>query len=308
MAKMSPEKARYAVKRTLNKSRKLSELPLISLADIQDCKIPMRDGKDITIRVYRPTMEKHLPVIVYYHGGGFVINDLDTHEGICRLLAKNNQAVVVSVDYRLAPEFKFPIPANDCYDATVWVAENAEQLGIDPQRLVVMGDSAGGNLATVVAMMAKEQKSIDIVAQVLIYPCTDGRLQQPSVTKNGKGLLLTKDLMQWFMEHYLDTPEDVNHPYFSPLLAEDVTNLPPAFIMTAQYDPLVDEGRLYAEKLQAAGVPTEYTMYKGMIHAFFGFTRLTKVALRAQEDISVFLEPHLREMKKDDQRQTVRSA
>ncbi|MFK7934621.1 MAG: alpha/beta hydrolase [Saprospiraceae bacterium] len=293
MSKMSPVEARQAVKRTLKKSRAFGELPLEPMADIQDRSIAMRDDTEIDIRIYRPVMDKVLPVIVYYHGGGFVINDIETHENICRLLAKKNQAVVVSVGYRLAPEFKFPIPSQDCYDATAWVAQNAQELGVDADRLVVAGDSAGGNLATVVAMMARDQQSFSIAAQVLIYPCTDGRLAHPSIDKNGEGLLLTKVLMEWFMEHYLDQPDSVNHPYFSPLLAEDLSNLPPAFVFTAQYDPLIDEGKLYAEKLKAARVPTTYKMYKGMIHAFLGFTKLTKTAMQAQDDIQHFLQPHL---------------
>lgn len=290
---MTPQKARGVIKKTSKKFKSLVEDTPTPLPDVHDRMITMRDGIDIKIRIYCPNAAQDLPVIVYFHGGGFVINDIETHDSVCRIIAKKNQAVVVSVDYRLAPEFKFPIPTQDCYDATVWVAEHAEELGVDQHKLVVMGDSAGGNLATVTAIMARDLNGPAIAAQVLIYPCTDGRLRHPSVDKNGKGYLLTKDLMVWFMNHYLVQEDDKLNPHFSPLLMKDLTNLPPAFVMTAQYDPLLDEGYEYALRLQEAGVPTNYKMYKGMIHAFFGMTKLTKVALKAQTDIQDFLTEQL---------------
>lgn len=291
---MTPVQARKVVKKTRAKSEKLTAIPPLPVAHVEDKLVTMRDGQDIALRVYRPSDARNLPVIVYYHGGGFVINNIETHDGVCRILANKNQAVVVSVDYRLAPEYKFPIPHQDCYDATKWVAENAEKLEIDAEKLVVMGDSAGGNLAAVVALMAQQSQAFSIAAQVLIYPCTDGRLQHPSINKNGKGYLLTKDLMIWFMNHYKDSEEDILNPYFSPLLAEDLSNLPPAFVFTAQYDPLIDEGKAYADRLKEAGVDVVYKEYKGMIHAFFSFTKLTKSALQAQDDIQTFLARRLK--------------
>lgn len=287
--KMSPEAARKIIKKTSLKSRQLLEGNPIPFPNIEDRQIEMRDEKKINIRIYRPIEAPNIPAIVFFHGGGFVIHDLETHDNICRIIAKKNNAVVIAVDYRLAPEFKFPIPTQDCYDATVWVAQNASTLGIDSNKIAVMGDSAGGNLATVVSIMARDLNGPSIAAQVLVYPCTDGRLQKPSIEKNGKGYILTKELMIWFMNHYLVQENDVLNPHFSPLLMEDLSKLPPAFILTAQYDPLLDEGYEYALKLKKAGVPTHYKMYKGMIHTFFRLTKLTKVAMKAQEDIKEFL-------------------
>ncbi len=243
----------------------------------------------IPIRTYYPSAKKNLPVIVFFHGGGFVINSINSHDKVCRRLCRDNQSIVVSVEYRLAPEHKYPAAHVDCYDATVWVANNCAAFGGNPYRLIVMGDSAGGNLATVVAMKARDLGGPAIAYQVLVYPCTDARLCHPSIETNGKGYILTKDMMNWFLGHYKEHEEQVFDPYMSPLLAEDLSNMPPALIQIAEFDPLYSEGKAYAEKLLAAGNRVLLTEYKGLIHTFFTMPKFSKKCLSAYEEIQRIL-------------------
>ena len=285
--------ARRISKETLEAANKFLDFPPIKLFAVKNQTVKARDGYDIPIRIYQPIEGENLPIIVFYHGGGFVIRDIDSHDGACRRLSRDNQAIVVSVDYRLAPEYKFPIPHQDCYDATVWVSENAEKIGGDANRLVVMGDSAGGNLATVVAQIAKEENGPAICYQVLIYPTTDARMNHPSIEQFSEGYLLTKPLMQWFLNHYKRTNEDIYNPRMSPLLCRDLSDMPPAFIITAEFDPLKDEGIAYAHRLKQAGVEVRHTDYKGLIHAFFNMPKLHKSCLRAYDEIKEVLKPVL---------------
>ena len=267
----------------------LLDYPPIQLHKVTDESVKMRDGEPITIRIYQPNQTPNLPLIVYYHGGGFVLRDIDSHDKVCRRISKLNNAVVMSVDYRLAPEWKFPTPHQDCYDSTLWASKNASKYGANPEKFVVMGDSAGGNLATVVARMARDLGTIKISAKVMIYPTSDARLNHPSVDKYANGYLLTKEIMEWFIDHYKRDDSDILDPNFSPLLAEDLSNMPPTYVFTAEYDPLKDEGKAYADQLKEAGNEVIYKDYAGMIHGFFNMPRLTKVALEAQEDIRAFL-------------------
>jgi acetyl esterase len=238
-----------------------------------DRTIPGPAGNDIPVRVYRPQSDTPLPVVVYFHGGGFVIGDIHTHDATCQRLAAGVPAVVVSVDYRLAPEHVFPAAVDDCEAATQWVSAHAADLGADPARLAVAGDSAGGNLAAVVARRARDAGGPPIVFQLLVYPCTDLTRSLPSHTENGTGYLLDNDAMDWFMAHYVGD-DDLEHADASPLAVADLAGLPPALVVTAEFDPLRDEGEAYADRLRAAGVKVVSSRYDGMIHGFYGLDAL----------------------------------
>lgn len=258
--------------------------PTIPVHDVENRTIQGREG-DIPIRIFKPNNSDNLPIIVFFHGGGFVIGTLDTHDNVCRRLCRDNQAIVVSVDYRLAPEHKYPTPTNDCYDATVWVSNNCHSFGGDANRLAVMGDSAGGNLATVVALKARDLNGPKIAFQVLVYPSTDARLLHPSITKNGKGYLLTEEMLNWFVRQYTSSDEQKYDPYMSPYLAEDLSNMPPTLIQVAEYDPLRDDGTTYAKRLIEAGNKVFLTEYKGLFHTFLTMPKFSKRCLAAYHEI-----------------------
>lgn len=222
----------------------------------------------IAYREYRPDDSPVLPALVYFHGGGWVIGDLDTHEGICRALANEAGCAVFSVDYRLAPEHKYPAAADDCYAFTRWLAEHSEDMGVDAQRIAIGGDSAGGNLAAVVALLARDSGLPAICLQLLIYPVTDYGLDTPSYIENAEGYGLTRAGMRWFWDHYLACEENGAELKASPLQAESLAGLPPAYVITVGFDPLRDEGDAYAARLIEAGVAVELDRYEGMIHGF----------------------------------------
>lgn len=238
------------------------------VAAVEDRKLA-GPGGDLPIRIYVPFGKGPFPVVMYFHGGGWVIGGIESSDGLCRMLANASGCIVVSVDYRLAPEHRFPAAVYDAYAATLWVAENASSFGGDPSRIAVSGDSAGGNLAAVIAQIARDQGSPAMQFQLLIYPVTDGACNTPSYSENADGYFLTRDSMQWFWNHYVLNESDRVHPSASPLRASNFANLPPALVITAEYDPLRDEGERYAERLRAAGTPVELTRYDGMIHGFF---------------------------------------
>jgi acetyl esterase/lipase len=223
---------------------------------------------DIPVRIYTPDGSGIFPLLVFFHGGGWVICDLDTHDGLCRGLANQASCVVVSVDYRLAPEHKFPAAPEDCYAATKWVAEHAAQLHGDASRIAVAGDSAGGNLTAVISQMARDRGGPPLIFQLMIYPATDFTMSSPSIDENAEGYYLTKDDMIWFTNHYLNNEDDKRNPQASPLFAANLQELPPAFIITAEYDPLRDEGEKYGQRLKEAGVPVTIHRYNGVIHGF----------------------------------------
>ena len=225
----------------------------------------------LPLRVYTPAIEKPAPALVFYHGGGWVIGDLESHDHVCRSLANGAQCIVAAVDYRLAPEAKFPAAVEDCFAATRWVADHSAELGIDPGRIAVGGDSAGGNLAAVVARLARDRGGPALVYQLLIYPVTDLSMSSASYVENAEGPLLTKAAMAWFIDHYARNEADRNDALASPLLATDLVGLPPAFVLTAECDPLRDEGEAYGKRLKEAGVPAEVKRYAGMPHGFFSF-------------------------------------
>jgi len=260
----------------------------IALPKVEDLTIQGRNGA-IPIRLYVPENAQNAPVIAFYHGGGFVIGNLKSHDKVCRRLCKMNQAFVVAVDYRLAPEHKFPAAVEDCYDATKWVSENISKYGGNPEKLVVLGDSAGGNLAAVMAIQARDLGTPKIAAQVLVYPMTNAKMEHPSITSNGKGYLLTKDLMTWFTNHYIKEVADKENPLMSPLFTKDLSNLPPALVQTAGFDPLRDEGIEYKEKLEQAGNQVKYTNYEGLVHTYFTMPDFNKECMAAHIEIADFL-------------------
>jgi acetyl esterase len=259
----------------------------ITMAEVRDLSAPGPSGP-IALRYYRPTTAPALaPVLVYYHGGGWVIGDLDTHDVLCRELAHRAGCAVVAVDYRLAPEHRFPAAVDDSLAATRWVRAQAASLGIDGSRLAVGGDSAGGNLATVTAIGLRDGGDFSPRLQLLIYPGTDMRALAPSHTANGQGYMLTADSIAYFRGHYVPVERDWSDWRCSPLLHPDLSKLPPALVITAGFDPLRDEGRQYADALSKAGVPTQYVCFERQIHGFITMGRVieeanTAVALCAQ--------------------------
>jgi acetyl esterase len=238
------------------------------VAGVEDRILP-GPGGDIPVRIYVPFGKSPFPVLVYFHGGGWVIGDIESSDGLCRILANAAGCIVISVGYRLAPESPFPAAADDAYCATQWAATNASSFGGDPSRVAVSGDSAGGNLAAVVAQIARDRGTPAIRFQLLIYPVTDAACDTPSYCENAEGYFLTKAAMQWFWNHYAKSDADRNHPYASPLRASSFAGLPEALVITAEFDPLRDEGERYAERMHAAGIPVQLTRYDGMIHGFF---------------------------------------
>jgi acetyl esterase len=257
--------------------------PEVKIAEVEDRKLPGPGGA-IPVRLYRPEGRAPQPALVYFHGGGWVIGSLETHDGSCRDLANRIGCVVVSVDYRLAPENRYPAAAEDCYAATKWVAENAAALGVDARRIGIGGDSAGGNLTAAVALMARDRGGPALRHQLLIYPVTDADFTRASYRENAEGYLLTAKAMEWFWGHYVADPAQRHEPYAAPLRAKDLSGLPPAFVITAEYDPLRDEGEAYAKRLEQAGVPTRLQRYDGAIHGFFAMGILSAVARGAIDD------------------------
>lgn len=229
----------------------------------------------IPVRLYKPAVQSTLlPVLVYFHGGGWVIGDLDTHDTLCRELANGAGCAVVAVDYRMGPEHRFPAAVDDCIAATYWVKSQAAALGLDASRLAVGGDSAGGNLAAVVALAARDAGDLPIKFQLLIYPATDMRRAAASHVTNGQGYLLTNDTIAYFHDHYITDPAHDLDWRASPLLREDLAKLPPALVLTAGYDPLRDEGLMYAQRLSEAGNRASYICFDRQIHGFITMGRV----------------------------------
>lgn len=258
--------------------------PAFPVGEIRNLTAPGPAGA-IPLRLYRPDTDKPCPALVYLHGGGWVLGDIPTHERFCTEIVNGAGCAVVSVDYRLAPEHKFPAAAEDAFGAMQWVMVGGGQFGIDSARVAVGGDSAGGNLAAVAALMARDRRAPLPVCQILIYPITDCDFDRPSYRDNAEGYLLTRSTMQWFWQCYVGSDSDMLHPYASPLRAEDLSGLPPALVITAQYDPLRDEGEAYAARLKEAGVPVALTRYDGMIHAFIRRTDVFDQAHVAQGEV-----------------------
>ncbi|OKO77263.1 acetyl hydrolase [Bradyrhizobium sp. NAS80.1] len=262
------------------------------LARVAPLSIPAPHGV-IPARIYVPKdLRRHdglSPALVFFHGGGWVIGDLDSHDVVCRKLAVEGALIVISVDYRLAPEHKFPAAADDAIAATKWVAANARELGIDASRLSIGGDSAGGNLAAVVSLAARDGNGPAIAGQVLIYPAVDFAMTHGSHSEPETSVLLTHSVIRWFRDHYLDSAADIHDWRASPARAASLAALPPAYVLTAGADPLRDEGDEYAARLKEAGVPVTYKHYPGQFHGFFTMGKLLQQANSAVSEIGAWL-------------------
>jgi len=260
------------------------------VASVEDLEVPGPAG-NVPVRVYRPDgASEPAPVVVYFHGGGWVLGSIATHDGSCRALANRTGAVVASVGYRLAPEHPYPAALDDCFAATCWVAAHADDLGVDPGRLAVAGDSAGGNLAAAVCLAARDRGGPTIAFQTLVYPVTDLEPDRwPSMAANADGPLLTRAAMDWFIGHYAGDPPPLDDALAAPIRAADLSGLPPAHVSTAGHDPLQDEGAAYAEALAAAGVPVAHDDFPTLIHGFVGFADVVPAAGEARDAIAAAL-------------------
>lgn len=255
---------------------------------VSDRSFKSKEGHEIKLKVYTPHKSPEpLPVWLYIHGGGFAFGTYDARSNFCKAIAARANCIVVSIQYRLAPENPFPAAPNDCYEAACWVSEHAHEFGGDAQKLAVGGESAGGNLSAVLAQMARDKGGLNIIHQTLMYPTVDAALNYRSIDEFATGYMLTKALMQKFHAAYLPNPADHKHPYCSPIYGE-LKGLPPATVITAEYDPLRDEGNLYAEKLQAAGVPVAHREFKNTIHDFTMMA--TKRLPEARESLEMIIE------------------
>jgi acetyl esterase len=260
--------------------------PPIPMARVQELEIPGPAGA-MRARLYAPAGAKPAaPLLVFYHGGGWVIGDLDTHDGVCRFLAANSGATVLSVDYRLAPEHPFPAAVEDAQAAFGWAAQHAADLGADPARIAVGGDSAGGNLAAVTCVLARDSGGPRPAMQLLIYPATDAADTYPSRQLFADGFLLTRTDMDWFEGHYLPEPGSAADPRVSVLRAEDLSGLPPAYVVTAGFDPLRDEGEAYAERMREAGVAVALRRQAGLVHSFANLTAVSPSSRAAMLEVA----------------------
>ena len=269
------------------------ERPEIAVESISDVAIPA-NSTSLPIRIYRPSPREDLPVVLMLHGGGWVIGDLTTVDGQCREVAVGTGAIVVAVDYRLAPEHRFPTAAEDCYAALKWTHDNIHVYGGDASRIGVAGDSAGGNLAAVVAQMSRDLQGPELRCQLLVYPVIDGtNFDTRSYLANAEGYGLTRDDMVWFWEQY-SSDVDRSNPYASPILADSLCDLPPALVMTAEYDVLRDEGEAYADRLRIDGTDAEVARFDGFIHGFFAETHTIPETRKAMVLACQMLRKYLR--------------
>ena len=268
----------------------VASIPFEEVAEIRDIAV----GREplIPARLYRPRAGT-LPLLVYFHGGGWVVGSVALSDNFCRALANASGCAVLSVEYRLAPEHRYPAAADDAYASTRWAAEHAAELGIDPERLAVGGSSAGGNLAAVVCLMARERGGPKIALQLLLVPVTDHDFTRASYAANVRGMGLTRAGMEWFWDHYAPDAAQRVEPYASPLRAKDLRGLPPALFAVAECDPLRDEGAAYAERLRQAGVPVTYREYPGMVHGFMSWSSVVPAGARAFSEVGADLRKSL---------------
>ncbi len=260
--------------------------------EVTDRTFPGPDG-ELPVRIYRPDHDGPLGTLMYFFGGGWTLGGIDTSDGVCRALANAAGCQVVTPGYRLAPEHPFPAAVHDCHAAVEWVAAHAAELDADPDRLAVGGDSAGGNLAAVVSLLARDRGGPALAAQLLVYPNTCYHADTDSLRANDDRWMFNRNSVDWYWRNYLPTPEAGRDPLVSPLLAEDLTGLPPALVITAEYDPLRDEGERYAARLREAGVAAETTRYDGMAHGFFTMSGVLDGARRAVAEAAEYLRKRL---------------
>ena len=275
---LAPEQARVAYEAGAG----VLEIPAHKLARVEDLSLPARDGHLLAARLYAPSREA-LPVLLYFHGGGFTVGSVATHDALCRHLSHLAHCAVVSLDYRLAPEHKFPVAAFDAWDACEWMAQNASRLGLDGRRLAVGGDSAGGTLAAVCAIQARDA-GLSLALQLLFYPGCTAHQDTPSHKIFAKGFVLEESHISYFFNQYINSPAERDDWRFAPLNAPDLGAVAPAWIGLAECDPLVDEGILYGDKLRLAGVPVELEIYRGVVHEFIKMGRAIPQALQAHAD------------------------
>ena len=281
---LTPEQARAAYAAGAD----VLEVPRAELARVEDFAIRARDGHAMPARLYAPSLAAGLPVLLYLHGGGFTIGSIATHDVLCRELARRAGCMVVSLDYRLAPEHKFPTACHDAWDALAWLAAHADTLGGDRTRLAVGGDSAGGTLSAVNAILARDA-GLPLALQLLFYPGCAAHQDTPSHATYARGLVLEAPAISWFFGHYVTTHAQREDWRFAPLHADDVDGVAPAWIGLAECDPLVDEGVDYADKLRAAGVPVDLEIYRGVTHEFIKMGRAIPEALQAHADAAAAL-------------------
>jgi acetyl esterase len=288
---LTPQQARASYE----KSAPILEIASAPMFSVEDLHVPTRDGATIRARLYQPvepSWAEPSPALVYFHGGGFTVGSVDTHDALCRMFARDGKCTVLSVDYRLAPEYKFPTAVDDAFDAMTWLHTHAAEYGVDTERLAVGGDSAGGTLATVCAVLARDA-GIKLALQLLIYPGATGHQQTDSHSRLADGFLLSGDTIQWFFEQYVRDKRDRDDWRFAPLDgqrgAPAFSGVAPAWIATAEYDPLSDEGDAYAEKLRAAGNQVTLKRYPGMIHEFFKMGGFVPDVAQAHQDAAAAL-------------------
>lgn len=269
------------------KVSQLGKLLFDSKKEIQ--KIEDISIEGIPVRIYNNSLRPDQSAIIYFHGGGFVYYNIESHDYVTRRLCSMNDCVVISVDYKLAPEYSYPAAHSDAYTVIEYISKHAKQFNINPLKIIVAGDSAGGNLAACVSLNFRNHPFVSIAGQVLIYPWLDGKIESNSIEKYKEGFLLTKKAMLWFQEVYTPNIEDRLDPGVSPIYHKDFSNQPPTFIITAEYDPLKDEGKMYADKLKAAGNIVLYKDYKKLVHGFFNIPKISDESMQAYYDIQAFL-------------------
>jgi len=274
---LTPEQARSAYQRSAN----VLELPRAALARVEDFTIPARDGQPLPARLYAPGHDR-LPVLLYFHGGGYTVGSIATHDVLCRELSRLSGCAVVSLDYRLAPSHRFPTAVHDAWDAVQWLARHAGELGLDASRLAIGGDSAGGTLAAVCAIMARDA-GLPLALQLLFYPGTAPGRDAPSHERYGQDLVLDQEHIDWFFDQYIPPGQRADWR-FAPLLADDLEGVAPAWIGLAEYDPVVDDGVAYADKLRSSHVAVDLEIYRGVTHEFIKMGRAIREARQAHAD------------------------